>query len=132
MEADRIIAQGHNLIEPKVVSRGSLIEEASLQVSTSYSDARRCATGRPRQEPYDRRLYRTVGRPERARPMLASKICDIQRVDYSIDSSMRAGAIQMVPVRTVTSPQRPSLPTVEAHCASPPTTATLCVHSSNR
>jgi len=64
--------------------------------------------------------------------MLASEICDIQRIDYSIDSSMRAGAIQMVPIRTVTSPQRPSLPSVAAHCASPPTTAMLCVHSSSR
>lgn len=46
------------------------------------------------------------------RPMLASKICDIQRTDHSIDSSMRADAILMVPIRTVTSPQRPSLPSV--------------------
>lgn len=66
------------------------------------------------------------------RPMLASKICDIQRIEYSIGSSMRAGGIQMVPIRTVTSPHRPRLPSVEVHCASSPIATTLCVYSSSR
>lgn len=68
-------------------------------------------------------VYIVLSRCRSRRPMLASKICDIQRTDYSIDSSMRARAIQMVPIRTVTSPQRPNLPSVEAHCASPATTS---------
>ncbi|RXG85865.1 hypothetical protein EAS61_34990 [Bradyrhizobium zhanjiangense] len=42
-------------------------------------------------------VYIVLSRCRSRRPMLASKICDIQRTDYSIDSSMRARAIQMVP-----------------------------------
>lgn len=77
-------------------------------------------------------VYIVTSEGRSGRPMLANKICDIQRTDHSIDSSMRADAILMVPIMTVTSPQRPSLPSVEAHCASPSMATTLGVYSSSR